>query len=94
MYVYTHTHTHIRTHTHATNAHTCHIHICTVTFRNQVKAKCAGVLQALGGQALRAAWGAWRDLCVRKRRAVLRWGSAALVAAFARWREVYLWICV
>ena len=54
--------------------------------KDAVVEKCAGILQMLWGEADHKALLAWKELCVKKRKAIMRWANGALISCLGTWR--------
>ena len=56
--------------------------------KDAVVAKCAGILVMLWGEADHKSFLAWKEVCEKKKQAVMRWANAALVNCLDKWRQV------
>ena len=56
--------------------------------KDAVVEKCAGILHMIWGQAHHKALTAWKDLCEKKRTAIMRWANAALINCLETWKTV------
>ncbi|KAJ1482738.1 hypothetical protein T484DRAFT_1803072 [Baffinella frigidus] len=55
--------------------------------KDAVLAKCSNVIHLLSGDYVRACTLAWRDILVRKKKAMQRWTQATELAAMTNWKD-------